>query len=172
MIKPHGSEKLNPLYVMDPQKRAALVKEAEALPSIVVSSAAAANAVMLGAGYFNPLLGYMNLADAVSVAESMKTTAGLFWPVPIVNVVKDASGLRGKKRIALRDPNVAGNPVIAIQEIVAIEEATPAQMEQMTQKVFRTTDPKHPGVAACIWVVLAVNCRTGKKAMVGAGAVS
>ncbi len=148
MIKPHGSEKLNPLYVMDPQKRAALVKEAEALPSIVVSSAAAANAVMLGAGYFNPLLGYMNLADAVSVAESMKTTAGLFWPVPIVNVVKDASGLRGKKRIALRDPNVAGNPVIAIQEIVAIEEATPAQMEQMTQKVFRTTDPKHPGVAA------------------------
>ena len=148
MIKPHGSEKLNPLYVMDDQKRAALVKEAESLPSIVVSSAAAANAVMLGAGYFNPLTGYMGLADAVSVADSMKTTSGLFWPVPVVNVVKDASAIQGKKRIALRDPNVAGNPVIAIQDVTTIEQASPAQMEQMTQKVFRTTDPKHPGVAA------------------------
>lgn len=148
MIKPHGSEKLNPLFVMDPQARAALAKEAESLPSIVVSSAAAANAVMLGAGYFNPLTGYMNLADSLSVANSMKTSSGLFWPVPIVNVVKDASAVRGAKRVALRDPNVAGNPVIAVQDVVAIEEATAAQMEQMTQKVFRTTDPKHPGVAA------------------------
>lgn len=148
MIKPHGSEKLNPLYVMDPQKRAALAKEAESLPSIVVSSAAAANAVMLGAGYFNPLTGYMNLADSLSVAESMRTTAGLFWPVPIVNVVKDAGPIRGKKTIALRDPNVPGNPVIAIQEVVAIEEASAAQMALLTQKVFRTEDPKHPGVAA------------------------
>ena len=148
MIKPHGSEKLNPLYVMDPQKRAALAKEAEALPSLVVSSAAAANAVMLGAGYFNPLTGYMSLADSLSVADSMKTSSGLFWPVPIVNVVKDASAIRGKKRIALRDPNVPGNPVIAVQDVVAIEEASAAQMDQMTQKVFRTTDPKHPGVAA------------------------
>jgi sulfate adenylyltransferase len=148
VIKPHGSEKLNPLYVMDPQKRAALAKEAESLPSIVVSSAAAANAVMLGAGYFNPLTGYMNLADSLSVAESMRTTAGLFWPVPIVNVVKDAGPIRGKKTIALRDPNVPGNPVIAIQEVVAIEEASAAQMALLTQKVFRTEDPKHPGVAA------------------------
>jgi len=46
MIKPHGSEKLNPLYVMDDAKRAALVKEAEGLPSILGSSAAAANAVI------------------------------------------------------------------------------------------------------------------------------
>ena len=29
--------------------------------------AAAANAVMLGGGYFNPLTGYMNVADAMSV---------------------------------------------------------------------------------------------------------
>ena len=44
MIKPHGSEQLNPLYVMDDAKRAALQQEAESLPSILGSSAAAANA--------------------------------------------------------------------------------------------------------------------------------
>jgi sulfate adenylyltransferase len=148
VIKPHGSDKLNPLYVMDSKERAALTKEAESLPSIVVSSAAAANAVMLGAGYFNPLTGYMTLADALKVSNELRTSSGLFWPVPVVNVVKDASAVQGKKLIALRDPNVPGNPVIAVMNLAAVEQASAEQMEQMTQKIFRTTDPKHPGVAA------------------------
>jgi sulfate adenylyltransferase len=148
VIKPHGSETLNPLYVQDAKERAALTQEAQKLPSIVVSSAAAANAVMLGAGYFNPLTGYMNLADALKVAHELRTTSGLFWPVPIVNMVKDASAVRGKKLVALRDPNVEGNPPLAVMQVDAIEQASPEQMEQMTKKIFRTTDPKHPGVAA------------------------
>jgi sulfate adenylyltransferase len=148
VIKPHGSHQLNPLYVMDAKERAALAQEAEKLPSLVVSSAAAANAVMMGAGYFNPLTGYMTVADAISVAEGMRTTSGLFWPVPIVNVVKDASAIQGKKVIALRDPNVEGNPPIAVMQIAGVEQATPEQMAHMTQRIFRTTDPKHPGVAA------------------------
>ena len=47
MIKPHGSEVLNPLYVADDELRTKLQGEAGNLPSIVISSAAAANAVML-----------------------------------------------------------------------------------------------------------------------------
>jgi sulfate adenylyltransferase len=148
MIKPHGSDKLNPLYVQDENVRAELIKEAESLPSIVVSSAAAANAVMLGGGYFNPLTGYMNVADAMSVAEKMQTVNGLFWPTPVLNVVKDVSSIKDAKKIALRDPNVEGNPVIAIQEIEAIEEISDEQMNFMTEKVFRTTDSEHPGVKA------------------------
>jgi sulfate adenylyltransferase len=148
VIKPHGAEELRPLYVMDAQERARLAKEAEKLPSIVVSSAAAANAVMLGAGYFTPLSGYMTLADAVDVAARMRTRSGLFWPVPVVNVVQDASAIQGEKLIALRDPNVAGQPVIAVMEVSAVERASPEQMQQMTQNIFRTTDAKHPGVAA------------------------
>ncbi len=148
MIKPHGSDTLNPLFVQDDAKRAALLKEAEGLPSIVVSSAAAGNAVMMGSGYFNPLTGFMNRADALSAAVNLKTTSGLFFPVPVVNVVKDASAIKGAKRIALRDPNVAGNPILAIQDVTAIEEFTDDEMKQMTEKVYRTTDPEHPGVAA------------------------
>jgi sulfate adenylyltransferase len=103
---------------------------------------------MMGAGYFNPLTGYMGLADSLKVAGEMHTTSGLFWPVPIVNVVKDASAVQGKKRIALRDPNVEGQPIIAVMDVAAIEQASPEQMKHMTEKIFRTTDPAHPGVAA------------------------
>jgi sulfate adenylyltransferase len=148
MIKPHGSDTLNPLYVEDDAERSALQKEAESLPSITVSSATAANAVMLGAGYFNPLTGYMNLADALSVANTMHTTSGLFWPTPVMNLVKDISTIEGEKRIALKDPNVEGNPVVAIMDVEKVEEVSDAEMALMSEKIYGTTDGEHPGVAA------------------------
>jgi sulfate adenylyltransferase len=146
MIAPHGSDTLNPLFVTDDAARARLQAEAEKLPSLLLNSAAAANAVMLGAGYFNPLTGYMNLADALSTAEHMKTTGGLFWPVPIVNLTKDGS-VRAGTRIALRDPNVDGHPVLAVMDVAAVEAVTDAQITLMAEKIFGTLDPKHPGVA-------------------------
>ncbi|MGD0561664.1 MAG: sulfate adenylyltransferase [Roseiarcus sp.] len=148
LIKPHGSEALNPLFVYDPAENEQLRKEAEALPSIVVSSAAAANAVMLGGGYFNPLTGYMDKADALCVAQNMKTVGGLFWPVPIVNLVKDASGVAAGERIALRDPNLPGAPALAILDVKAVETLSDAENALIVEKVFRTSDPKHPGVKA------------------------
>jgi sulfate adenylyltransferase len=148
MIKPHGSNELNPLFVADAAKNLALATEAESLPSLLVSSAAAANAVMLGAGYFNPLTGYMNLADSMAVAENLHTVDGLFWPVPIVNLSSDISVIGDAKRIALRDPNVEGNPVLAIMDIEAIEEVSPEQIEFMAENIFGNLDENHPGVAA------------------------
>jgi sulfate adenylyltransferase len=147
LIKPHGSDTLNPLLVTDPQQLQALRTEAESLPSLQLNSAAAANAVMLGAGYFNPLDGYMNLADALAVAENLHTVDGLFWPVPVLNLVEDASAIAGASRIALRDPNTEGNPVMAIMDVSAIEAVSDAQIEMMAQQIFATTDPQHPGVA-------------------------
>ncbi len=147
MIKPHGTDALKPLYVADAAQRGQLAAEAETLPSLLISSAAAGNAVMLAAGYFTPLTGYMNLADSLSVAEKLHTTDGLFWPVPIINVVKDTAGIAGAKRIALRDPNVEGNPVLAVMDVSAIEEASDEQMRFMAEKIFGTLDEKHPGVS-------------------------
>ena len=147
MIKPHGADILTPLFVYDTEQHHALIQEAETLPSLLINSAAAANAVMLGAGYFTPLSGYMNLADTLSVAETMQTTNGLFWPVPVVNLSKDISSIGDAKRIALRDPNVEGNPVLAIMDIEAIETVSDAQINFIAEHVFRTLDDNHPGVA-------------------------
>ena len=147
MIKPHGADTLQPRFVADANEHAKLTAEAAQLPSVLISSAAAGNAVMMGAGYFTPLTGYMNLADSLSVAEKLHTTSGLFWPVPIVNVLKDVSNIKDAKRIALRDPNVEGNPVIAVMDIDAIDEASDEQMRFMAQHIFSTLDDKHPGVA-------------------------
>jgi sulfate adenylyltransferase len=146
LIKPHGSDSLNPRLVsLDRAQQ--LLAEAETLPSLLVNSAAAANAVMLGAGYFNPLKGFMNLADALSVSANLHTEEGLFWPVPVLNLVQDISSIEGASRIALRDPNTEGNPVMAVMDVAAIETVSDEQIATMAQEIFGTTDPEHPGVA-------------------------
>ena len=146
MIKPHGSDTLNPLFVYDTEKHHQLMHEAESLPTLMLNSAAAANAVMLGAGYFNPLEGYMNLADSLSVAENLHTTDGLFWPTPVINLTHDISGIEGASQIALRDPNTEGNPVMAIMDVDKIETVTDEQIQGMAKEIFGTLDPEHPGV--------------------------
>jgi sulfate adenylyltransferase len=149
MIKPHGSDVLNPLFVYDSAENEALQREAEGLASVLVSSATAANAVMLGAGYFNPLTGYMNKADALSVATDMKTASGLFWPTPVLNLVENAGNIKAGDRIALKDPNVEGHPILAVMDVEAIEEFNDDEMALITEKVYRANDEEaHPGVDA------------------------
>jgi len=146
MIKPHGGDILKPLFVENLEERNALIEESASLPNLVLNSAAAANAVMLGAGYFSPLEGYMNLKDTLSVSEKMQTESGLFWPVPCVNRTNDVSQIKEASVIALRDPNVAGNPVLAIQNVEAIETLSDKEINRITEQIFGTLDSGHPGV--------------------------
>lgn len=146
LIAPHGAGALKPLFVDDPSERARLAKEAAALPSIVVSSAAAGNAVMLAGGYFTPLTGFMSKVDAMAVGHSMHTAGGLFWPTPVLNLVHAAGSIEPGSRIALRDPNVDGQPVLAIQQVDAVDTFSADEIEALTKQIFGTTDRKHPGV--------------------------
>ena len=148
MIKPVGADELKPLFVYDSEKHHALMKEAESLPSVVISSQAAGNAVMMGGGYFTPLTGYMNVADAMGTCESMTMSNSQFFPVPVMCLLPSVDAIQGAKRIALRDPNMDGNPVLAVMDVEAIEEVSADQMKFMTQKVYRTEDADHPGVKA------------------------
>ena len=147
LIAPHGSDSLKPLYIEDSSERNSLIKASENMPHLLLNSAAAANAVMLGAGYFTPLDGYMDKKNATSVSENMITSDGLFWPVPIINLSKNIDGINVGDEIALLDPNVEGNPVLAIQKISAIEKLSSEEVESMADKIFGTTDKEHPGVA-------------------------
>lgn len=148
MIKPVGSDELQPRFVYDTEEHSKLTKEAENLPSVTISSQAAGNAVMMGAGYFNPLKGFMNVADAMGAAEKMTLTDGSFFPVPVLCLLDSADAIGDAKRIALRDPNMDGNPVLAIMDVENIETVSAEQMAVMTDKVYRTDDAEHPGVAA------------------------
>lgn len=148
MIKPIGSDTLTPLFVYDTEKHHKLMHEAESLPSVLISSQAAGNAVMMGGGYFTPLKGFMTVGDAVGCAKNMQMSDGSFFPVPVLCLLENVDNIKDSKRIALRDPNMEGNPVLAIMDITAIEDVSEEQMQLMTEKVYGTLDADHPGVAA------------------------
>jgi len=151
MIKPYGSEILTPLYVKEESRRKFLLDEAEKIPSVVISSASAANAVMLGGGYFNPLKGYMNLVDVLSVAERMQMYSGLLWPTPVINLLRGdfvSEEIKSAGKITLRDPNIEGNPVIAIQSVENIETISKEQIKIVSEQIYGTSSCEHPGVAA------------------------
>ncbi|MBO67758.1 MAG: sulfate adenylyltransferase [Acidiferrobacteraceae bacterium] len=146
MIRPHGTILIDSLYVEDSRVRADRLEEAKTLPKLLINSSAAANLVMLGAGYFSPLKGFMDKADAISVAKELHTRQGLFWPIPILNLVQDATDLQHGDRIALCDPNIKHNPVIAIQDITTVETLTEDELSEIVQNIYRTSDSDHPGV--------------------------
>ena len=147
LIEPHGSDTLKPLYIEDSSNRNSILEATKNMPKLLLNSAAAANAVMLGAGYFTPLDGYMDKENTLSVAENMCTKDGLFWPVPIINLSKKVDGLNVGNEVALLDPNVDGNPILATQHITAIDKLTDEEIKFIADKIFGTTDTRHPGVA-------------------------
>ncbi len=147
MIKPHGSDHLTPLFIADGREREAEQARSATLQSVLLSSAGAANAVMLGAGYFTPLSGYMNKADALSVAKTMHTCDGLFWPTPVLCLVESAADVQPGQWIALDDPNVSGQPAIATMRVAAVEAVSEEEMLEICDHVYRTRDRAHPGVS-------------------------
>jgi len=146
LIKPHGSDSLNTLFIENDIDRNQILKDVARLPTLHINSAAAANLVMLGAGYFNPLKGFMNLSDAMSVCKSLCTSDGLFWPVPVINLVNQKPSFKPGSKIALLDPNVDGYPVLAIMDVTAIERISDEQLRVMSGEIFGTNDSSHPGV--------------------------
>ena len=146
MIEAHGSARLNPRYAEEGARRNALLAEAEELPCLLLNSAAAANAVMLGAGYFSPLDGFMNLPDALLVAEKMRTATDLFWPIPVLNLSTHTGAIDGASRIALRDPNRPGQPVLAVQDVESVALIKEEEFDFITERVYGTLDEEHPGV--------------------------
>ncbi|MGI9311695.1 MAG: sulfate adenylyltransferase [bacterium] len=147
MIKPHGSSRLNPLHVADADENAELARRARSMRSLLMSSSGAACAVMLGAGYFNPLRGFMGKADALGIAADMRMRDGLFWPTPVLCLVESAERLGRGDTIALRDPNMDGEPPLAVMEVDAVESFGDDEMARITEQVYGTADAAHPGVA-------------------------
>ena len=146
MIKPHGSNELMPKIVSTEEEKIALLDAAQSMKKITVNSAAAANLVMLGAGYFTPLDGFMEKKDVIAVANRMQLDDGLFWPTPVVNLTNQELEITKGESIALIDPNVEGEQIIAIQTVNKIEKLSDDEINNIVNKVYGTNDKSHPGV--------------------------
>ena len=142
LIKPYGSNEL-----LTPFKEIGVnLADVEQMPKFLLNDSAIANVVMLGSGYFNPLQGFMNKTEAISVCDELRTLNGLFWPIPVLNITREMPDFKIGEKVALLDSSQDHNPCIAIMDISDVEFLSDQDLNYFCMRIFGTNDCNHPGV--------------------------
>tara|TARA_B100000242_G_scaffold161491_1_gene115325 strand:+ start:834 stop:2018 length:1185 start_codon:yes stop_codon:yes gene_type:complete len=142
LIKPYGSNEL-----LTPFKEIGVnLADVEQMPKFLLNDSAIANVVMLGSGYFNPLQGFMNKTEALSVCDELRTLNGLFWPIPVLNITREMPDFKIGEKVALLDSSQDHNPCIAIMNISDVEFLSDQDLNYFCMRIFGTNDCNHPGV--------------------------
>ena len=142
LIKPYGSDEL-----LTPFNEIGMnLADVEQIPKFLLNDSAIANVVMLGSGYFNPLQGFMNKTEALSVCDEFRTLNGLFWPIPVLNITREMPDFKIGEKVALLDSSQDHNPCIAIMNISDVEFLSDQDLNYFCMRIFGTNDCNHPGV--------------------------
>jgi sulfate adenylyltransferase len=140
-IAPHGGELVNRILSGDALQAAQ--QEAKNLPHIKVDSYIAFDIDGIGKGIFSPLTGFMNEEQTRSVLDKMLLQPGVAWTIPILLHAsqEDADRLEAGQKVAIEDET---GEVVAI---LHLSEKFSLDQKELAEKVYRTTDEAHPGVA-------------------------
>ncbi len=139
LILPYGGKLVDLLVPQDAYQQE---KElAGRLHSIQLSQREMHDFELLVVGAFSPLEQFMGEADHQSVVDTMRLANGMLFPMPIILTVDDDDKVEVGMQIALRDPN------FRILGVMMVEEKFVWDRAEVAQKVFGTTDTKHPIVA-------------------------
>ena len=142
LIKPYGSDQLLAPF----NEMGVNLADVEQIPKFLLNDSAIANVVMLGSGYFNPLQGFMNKTEALSVCDEFRTLNGLFWPIPVLNITREMPDFKIGEKVALLDSSQDHNPCIAIMNISDVEFLSDQDLNYFCMRIFGTNDCNHPGV--------------------------
>ena len=143
LVPPHGSQTVKPLLLGEPE-RAEERRRAARLRKIPLDTRAVSDVFMLAMGAYTPLDGFMGHDDWRGSCLDMRLAGGLFWPIPItLPVDKDlADGIHAGEEVTLIDAETGG-----ILAVMQVSEKYSIDKRIEAEHVYRTADPKHPGVA-------------------------
>lgn len=144
LVPPHGSPELKPL-LLEGQAKTEEIKKAQHLKKIPLTSRETGDLIMLGIGAFTPLDGFMGKDDWKSCCDDYKLPSkkGLFWPIPITLSAEEglAKTVALGEEVALWDVETD-----ALVGTMKVTEKYTIDKAHECKQVFRTNDPKHPGV--------------------------
>ena len=138
MITPYGGTLVDLLPT--PAELDELREHANSLDSVQLSERSICDLEMIAIGGFSPLDRFMGKDDHRRVVEEMRLSDGHVFPITVTLTVEpDAVHL--DREVVLRDLK---NEILAV---MTVEEAYPWDRDEVANKVFGTTDPRHPLVA-------------------------
>jgi len=140
-IAPHGGQLVDRL--VKGEKLAEAQAKARALPRIAVDAYTAFDIDGIAKGLFSPLTGFMGSTEMRRVLDTMYLREGIPWPIPILLAVsrEDAHRVQVGSEVALQDD--MGD----LAAILHLSEKFELDHSELAEKVYGTTDVKHPGVA-------------------------
>jgi len=137
--KPHGGKLVN--RVLEGKRREYRFDEARELPYMELDDQEYRDLENIAVGIYSPLTGFMLSEDFDSVISGMRLSNDIPWTIPItLDVSRDDLGdIKEGDDIALK---YSGK----IVGLMNIEEIYSYDKKLYAEKVFKTSDPTHPGV--------------------------
>lgn len=111
--------------------------------TIPIDDVAVSDLYLIGIGAFSPLDGFMTHDEYIAVRDTMHLPNGLPWTIPITLAVSEdvAQSLAPNMKVALTDHSGQIHGTLTITDIYRPDHEIEAE------RVFRTQDSSHPGVA-------------------------
>jgi sulfate adenylyltransferase len=138
----HGGRLID--LVVGGKEAKALREQTATMPAVTLNSRSLSDLELLAVGGYSPLEGFMTQADYRAVVDGMHLANGLPWSMPITLAVSEdeAQGISEGDDIALTDESGRVLASMHVLEKFGYDKRVEAE------KVYRTEDEKHPGVAA------------------------
>ena len=114
----------------------------ESMPKIKIDDDSARDVFQIAIGAYSPLCGFMNQDDLNSVLKDMKLSNGSIWPLPItLDIDKEsAEFIKTGKNLCLMDSKSKPLGILRVEQIYK------NKRRFISEKIYGTNDPKHPGV--------------------------
>jgi len=109
------------------------------LQKVEVRSQIANEIISIAYGFLSPLKGFMNYEEVDSVVNQMRLSNGVLWSIPILFDLEKTQNIKEGDIIGI---TYQGKP-LAIMEV---KENFKYDKLKIAEKVYKTTDHKHPGV--------------------------
>ncbi len=108
--------------------------------SLTLSERHTADFEMIANGGFDPLRGFMGSEDWRRVTDEMRLASGEYWSIPITLATDLDCAVGDSVELHADDGKPLGR--------LSVEEVFERDGREEAEKVYRTTDSEHPGVAA------------------------
>lgn len=141
LIRPHGGTLIN--REATGERRTRFENAAKNLPRIELSAREISDLEMIATGAFSPLEGFLNEADYIAVRDNLRLANGTAWTLPVTLAVPQskADELTANSDVALYQNDL-------LLGVLHLEEKYAYDKRLEAERVYRTTDSTHPGVAA------------------------
>jgi sulfate adenylyltransferase len=141
LIQPHGGKLVN--RVLAGAERQSAFERAKTLPALNISERTLSDLECIATGIYSPLEGFVTEKEYESIVTTMHLPNGLAFSIPITLQVseQEAEAIQLNGDVAL----AANGKLLAVMTVS--DKYKPDQSVE-AEKVYRTRDEKHPGVAA------------------------